>query len=163
LENLGALGRRKSQSIMEMPIQPQSILLVEDDENDVILIKRALSKSRLMNPVQVVEDGDEAITYLSGAGKYIDRDLYPFPALLLLDLKLPRKSGFEVIEIVRKHPEWKRLLVVVLTSSALHPDINRAYELGANSYLVKPPDFDNLIGMMKELQSYWLICNTRGA
>jgi len=140
---------------------PQTILLAEDDENDVILIKRAFEKSRLANPIHVAENGEDVMAFLSGNGKYADRQTYPFPALLLLDLKLPKKSGFEVIQAVRAMPGWKRLLIVVLSSSNLNPDINKAYELGANSYLVKPPDFDNLMGMMKQLQSYWLILNTR--
>lgn len=143
-----------------MPVV-QAILLAEDEENDVILIKRAFEKSRLINPVHVVENGEDALHYLSGQGKYSDRDLYPFPTLLLLDLKLPKKNGFEVIQAVRANDEWKRLLIVVLSSSSLNPDINRAYELGANSYLVKPPDFDNLIAMLKQLQSYWLILNAK--
>lgn len=141
------------------PAQSQAILLAEDEENDVILIRRALEKSRLLNPVHAVENGEEVLAYLAGHGKYADRAAHPFPALLLLDLKLPKKSGFEVIQAIRANPEWKRLLIVVLSSSNLNPDINRAYELGANSYLVKPPDFDNLIAMMKQLQSYWLILN----
>jgi CheY-like chemotaxis protein len=140
---------------------PQAILLAEDEENDVILIKRAFERSRLLNPIQVVENGEEALLYLSGGGKYADRTVYPFPTLLLLDLKLPKKNGFEVIQAVRANDDWKRLLIVVLSSSSLNPDINRAYELGANSYLVKPPDFDNLIAMLKQLQSYWLILNAK--
>jgi CheY-like chemotaxis protein len=137
------------------------ILLADDDENDVLLIARALEKSRLANPIQVVHDGDEVIAYLSGEGKYADRARYPFPALLLLDLKMPRKSGFEVIRSIRANPAWKRLLIVVLTSSSLHPDINRAYELGANSYLVKPPNLGRLVEMLDQLQAYWLITNLR--
>jgi CheY-like chemotaxis protein len=147
---------------MEMPLSTsQSVLLVEDDDNDVILIKRAFEKSRLLNPIHAVENGEEALAFLSGQGKFSDRDAFPFPALLLLDLKLPKKTGFEVIQAVRSNPDWKCLLIVVLSSSNLNPDINRAYELGANSYLVKPPDFDNLTAMLKQLQSYWLIFNAK--
>jgi CheY-like chemotaxis protein len=146
---------------MELSLQPQTILLGEDEENDVILIRRALERARLANPVHAVSDGEEVLAYLRGEREFADRAKYPFPALLLLDLKLPRKSGFEVIEAVRADPKWKRLLIVVLSSSTLNPDIDRAYELGANSYLVKPPDFENLISMMKQLQSYWMILNAQ--
>lgn len=141
--------------------ESKTILLAEDDDNDVILIRRAFEKSRLNNPIQVVENGEEVISYLSGTGKYADRQAHPFPTLLLLDLKLPRKSGFEVIQAVRANPDWKLLLIVVLSSSNLNPDINKAYELGANSYLVKPPNFDDLIAMMQQLQNYWLTLNTK--
>jgi CheY-like chemotaxis protein len=144
-----------------MSYQRDVILLAEDEENDVLLIQRALDRARLANPVRVAEDGEAVISYLSGTGKFADRKAYPFPCLLLLDLKMPRMSGFEVIQRIRANEEWKRLLIVVLTSSNLHPDINKAYELGANSYLVKPPDLEALVEMMKNLQSYWLITNER--
>lgn len=136
-----------------------TILLVEDDPNDVLLIQRAFRKSNVGNPIQVVGDGEEAIAYLSGQGPYPDRERYPLPLLLLLDLKLPRKSGFEVLEWLRQQPGLKRLPVVVLTSSAETPDINRAYDLGANSYLVKPVRFEGLLHMVRTLNLYWLIIN----
>lgn len=141
--------------------EAKTILLAEDDDNDVILIRRAFEKSQMNHSIQVVENGEEVISYLAGEGPYANRQAYPFPTLLLLDLKLPRKSGFEVIQAIRANPAWKLLLIVVLSSSNLNPDINKAYELGANSYLVKPPDFDDLIAMMKQLQSYWLTLNAK--
>ncbi len=144
-----------------MEISPSLILLVEDDPNDVILIRRAFDKARIANPIQLVRDGEEAIAYLAGTPPYDDRRRYPLPMLLLLDLKMPRKSGFEVLAWLRQQPHLRRLPVVVLTSSKDTPDIDRAYDLGANSYLVKPVAFEALIDMVKILGLYWLIYNQK--
>jgi CheY-like chemotaxis protein len=135
-----------------------SILLVEDDHNDVLLIKRAFQKVNIANPIIVVNDGEQAISYLAGREPYVDRNL---PILVLLDLKLPRKSGHEVLEWLRMQPNLKRLPVVVLTASSESSDVNLAYDLGANSYLVKPVTFDSLVEMVKTLNLYWLILNKR--
>jgi CheY-like chemotaxis protein len=134
-----------------------TILLAEDDQNDVLLIKRAFSKSRIVNPIACVGNGEEAVAYLKGEGAYADRQRYPLPFMLLLDLKLPRLSGHEVLQWLREQPLLKRLPVVVLTSSRQPVDINRAYELGANSYLVKPVVFEELSTLMQQLQLYWLM------
>ena len=136
-----------------------TILLVEDDPNDVFLIQRAFRKANLANPIQVMKDGEAAVQYLSGQEPYADRDRYPLPILMLLDLKLPRRSGLEVLEWLKQQPKLKRLPVVVLTSSREHTDLNRAYDLGANSYLVKPVAFDSLLNMVQTLNQYWLIIN----
>ena len=136
-----------------------TILLVEDDPNDVFLIQRAFRKANLANPIQVMNDGEAAVQYLSGQEPYADRDRYPLPMLMLLDLKLPRRSGLEVLEWLKQQPKLKRLPVVVLTSSREHTDLNRAYDLGANSYLVKPVAFDSLLNMVQTLNQYWLIIN----
>jgi CheY-like chemotaxis protein len=136
-----------------------TILLVEDDPNDVFLIQRAFRKANLANPIQVMNDGEAAVQYLSGQEPYADRDRYPLPILMLLDLKLPRRSGLEVLEWLKQQPKLKRLPVVVLTSSREHTDLNRAYDLGANSYLVKPVAFDSLLNMVQTLNQYWLIIN----
>ncbi|HEY9780138.1 MAG TPA: response regulator [Leptolyngbyaceae cyanobacterium] len=136
-----------------------TILLVEDDPNDVFLIQRAFRKANLANPIQVMNDGEAAVQYLSGQEPYADRDRYPLPILMLLDLKLPRRSGLEVLEWLKQQPKLKRLPVVVLTSSREHIDLNRAYDLGANSYLVKPVAFDSLLNMVQTLNQYWLIIN----
>ncbi len=133
------------------------ILLVEDDENDVFFLQRAFKQAKIANPLHRVHDGEEAITYLCGEAEFADREKYPLPYLLLLDLKMPRKNGFEVIAWVREQPGLKRLPIVVLTSSREDPDINRAYELGANTYLVKPVKFDGLVEMMRTLHLYWLM------
>jgi len=139
----------------------RTILLVEDDPNDVLLIQRASSKARLAYPIQIVEDGEVAVAYLAGRGQYADRERYPLPALMLLDLKLPRKSGHEVLSWLRQQPGLKRLPVVVLTSSQEPSDVNRAYDLGANSYLVKPVTFDALQEMVRTIGLYWLTLNVR--
>jgi CheY-like chemotaxis protein len=132
-----------------------AILIAEDDDNDVFLIKRALHQAQFDNPLQVVATGDEAIAYLKGEGSFSDRDKYPVPALILLDLKMPRKNGFEVLAWLRQHPEFNSLPVVVLTSSQESADINRAYALGAHSYLVKPANYLSLVDMINRLKEYF--------
>ena len=136
------------------------ILLAEDEANDVFLMKRAFAKVKLINPMEVVSDGELAISYLKGTGQFHDREKYPLPMLILLDLKLPRRSGLEVLAWIREQePPIRRIPVVVLTSSKQSNDINRAYELGANSYLVKPVAFEGLLDMVKALEMYWFIMN----
>ena len=135
------------------------ILLVEDDPNDAALIKRAFRKANLVNPVHQLENGEDSVAYLAGGGEFADRASFPLPVLVLLDLKLPRKSGHEVLAWMRAQPGLKRLPVAVLTSSRESADVNRAYDLGANSYLVKPVSFENLVEMVRALDVYWLILN----
>ncbi len=144
-----------------MKVQECSILLVEDDPNDVLLTQRAFRKANVANPLHVVSDGEQAEAYLAGRGAFADRTQHPLPVLVLLDLKLPRRTGLEVLEWLRQQPSLNRLRVVVLTSSRETSDINRAYDLGASSYLVKPVAFDALIDMVKALDMYWLILNER--
>ena len=105
----------------------------------------------------MVRDGEKAISYLSGQGIYADRDVYPLPALLLLDLKMPRVDGFEVLTWLRQHPSLGRMLVVVLTGSPMKEDVKQAYVLGANSYLVKPNDPSQLHDLVERLESFWLL------
>jgi CheY-like chemotaxis protein len=137
----------------------QTILVVEDNPTDVMLIRRAFTKARIDSPLQVVRDGDTAVRYLAGAGDFADRAEFPLPGLMLLDLKLPRRSGLEVLEWLREQAGLCRLPVVVLTSSRQPQDVNRAYELGANSYLVKPVEFDGLQTMLGAVNRYWLSMN----
>ena len=137
------------------------VLLADDDPNDVFLLQRAFQKTNIANPLRVVRDGEEAMAYLSGQDQYADRQRHPLPVLLLLDLKMPRKSGFEVLRWLRQQAGLKRLPVVVLTSSNQNPDINKAFDLGANSYIVKPGGFDSLVEMVKNLNLYWLILNEK--
>ena len=144
-----------------MSSREYAVLLAEDDANDVLLIQRAFQKTNIANPLRVVRDGEEALAYLSGQEPYADRDRHPLPVLLLLDLKLPRKSGFEVLQWLRQQSRLKRLPVVVLTSSNQNPDINKAFDLGANSYLVKPGGLDSLLELVKNLDMYWLILNEK--
>jgi len=140
-------------------LDTQHILLVEDDANDVLLIQRAFQKAGYKSSLKVVRDGSQAIAYLRGVGPFEDRDKYPLPFLMLLDLKMPGTSGFEVLQWVRSKPEFRRLLIVVLTSSNLQADVDRAYELGANSYLVKPVEFEEMVSMIQRFEIYWTEIN----
>jgi CheY-like chemotaxis protein len=135
------------------------ILLVDDDENDVLLLQRAFKKAGLHDWLRAVTAGQEAIDYLGGQGQYSDRDRFPLPFLMLLDLKMPGTDGFEVLRWARSEPDLNRLLIVVLTSSNLQTDVDRAYELGANSYLVKPVEFDEMVNMVQRFQAYWAEIN----
>lgn len=138
----------------------QTILLVEDNPADILLIQRAFRQADLSHiSLQIVRDGDAAVLYLSGEREYLDRERYPLPILMLLDLKLPRRSGHEVLEWLRQQPDLKRLPVIMLTSSREVFDVNQAYELGVNSYLVKPIGFTALVEMLKTLNLYWLMLN----
>lgn len=147
------------------------ILLVEDDPADARLIQRALDKAGIAEPVVRLTDGEDAVSYLRGDFPYENRKSYPLPVLILLDIKLPKKNGFEVLEWVRKQKDsMHRTLVVMLTSSNHAVDVSRAYDLGANSYLVKPETFEQLLNLAKSFKTYWLECNeapamgvTRGA
>lgn len=134
----------------------QTILMAEDDPDSVLLMKMASARSRLANPMQVVTNGEEAISYLSGTGSYQDRSRFPMPALLLLDLKMPRKDGFDVLSWLRSQPGIMCLTVIVITSSRDPKDIRRAYDLGANSYAVKPTGFDSLIDLLNRLEAWWV-------
>ncbi|BAY45420.1 two-component response regulator [Scytonema sp. HK-05] len=139
-----------------------TILLVEDDPNDILLTQRAFRKANLTNAsLQVVTDGDSAVAYLSGEGEYSDRDRYPLPVVILLDIKLPRRSGHEVLAWLKHQPELKRLLVVVLTSSNQRSDVDQAYDLGANSYLLKPIGLAALVQVVQALNLYWLLLNEK--
>jgi CheY-like chemotaxis protein len=137
------------------------ILLVEDKPTDVMLIRRAFERAKLANPIKVVSDGDSAVEYLAGQGPYADRKHFPIPILILLDLKLPRRSGLEVLEWLRGQDTLKRMPVVMLTSSQHDRDINAAYDIGVNSYLVKPVDFEGLTRMLQQVNLYWLMMNER--
>jgi len=136
-----------------------TVLLAEDDLDDVLLTQIAFERARLANPLQVVRDGEEAIAYLKGEGAYADRERYPFPILLLLDLKMPKVDGFQVLEWLQSQPERSHLPVAIMTSSDHDPDMNRAYELGADSYLIKPPNAITLLELVQRIHGYWLIVN----
>lgn len=142
-----------------MQLTDFTILMVEDDPNDILLTQRAFMQASLVNPLRIVRDGQEAIQYLGGRDAYADRSKYPLPSLILLDLKLPKKSGLEVLEFLRAQPSLKQTPVIVLTSSQESSDIQRAYTLGANSYLLKPVGFDGLLEMVKAIGMYWVLLN----
>ncbi|HUS36395.1 MAG TPA: response regulator [Verrucomicrobiae bacterium] len=140
----------------------QNVLLhVEDDPNDVLLLQRAFRKANAPLTIHSVSDGDKAVAYLSGADEFADRDKYPLPNMVLLDLKMPRKSGLEVLAWIRAEQKLRRLVVIIFTSSKHDEDVNKAYDLGANSYLVKPVGFDMLVDLCKMLQQYWINTNER--
>lgn len=137
----------------------RALLLVEDNEDDVFLMKRALKSARIVNPLLVVEDGQEALDYLGGAGKFADRNQYPLPAVVFLDLKLPFISGHDVLAWIRRQKQLEFMVVIVLTSSNEASDLSRCYALGANSYLVKPPTPEQLDDLAKAFKWYWLEYN----
>ena len=134
----------------------RTILLVEDNEDDVFLMQQSIKKAGISNPVQIVEDGQDVLNYLQGLAKFRDRPKFPLPFLILLDLKLPLMSGLEVLGWIRERPEFKTILVVVLTASSEGRDVDTAYRLGANSYLVKPPGVEELDEMTRSLGDYWI-------
>ena len=135
------------------------ILLVEDNPDDVLLTERALRKNNIINTVIVAHDGQEALDFLSGTGAFVGRAPDDLPQVVLLDLKLPKVSGLEVLRAIRSNEHTHRLPVVVLTSSAEERDIISSYDLGANSYIRKPVDFDQFLEAVRELGLYWLVLN----
>ena len=132
------------------------ILIAEDNDDHVALILRAFRKASLLNPVFVVKNGVEAIDYLDGKGQYADRQKYPLPSLMLLDLRMPMKDGFEVLHWIRGSPQLRGLRVVVLTTSEDLRDVNRAYQMGVNSFLVKPLDLEDFVNLSNAIKGYWL-------
>lgn len=132
------------------------VLLAEDEADYVLLIRQAFAEAHIPNPLHVACTGQEVLAYLKGEGKYSDRDEFPLPDLLLLDLKLPGYSGFEILAWIRSQPGLCGMRVLVLTSSDQMKDINDAYRLGANSFLVKPYDFQNLVCFSRLVQEFWL-------
>jgi CheY-like chemotaxis protein len=144
-----------------MTTQVFTILHVEDDPNDVLLVERAMKKSNAGATLKSVSDGDKAVSYLKGDNGFGDREKNPVPDLVLLDLKMPRKGGLEVLTWIRAQDQFKRLPVVIFTSSKHEQDITRAYDLGANSYLVKPVGFDSLLDTLKQVYLYWASLNQR--
>jgi CheY-like chemotaxis protein len=134
-----------------------TILLVEDEENDALLVKMAFQKNNIPNPVQWVRDGLEAIAYLNGQGEFADRNRYPFPEVLILDLKMPRMNGLELLAWIRDHPEFRVIPTIIMSASRLDADVEKAYALGANTYMIKPSAFDDLAKMVKLAHEYWSV------
>ena len=137
-------------------MNPGTVLYVEDEEDDVFILRHAWKKAAIANPMHVVTDGAQAIQYLAGEAKFSDRAEYPMPFLVLLDLKLPKESGFNVLKWIRTNPAIHTLQVVVLTSSNHPEDIHRAHALGANAYLIKPPTPNGLVEMAASLRDFWI-------
>jgi two-component system response regulator len=140
-------------------MQQKTLLLVEDNPDDEALTLRALQKYNLSNHIEVARDGQEALDYLFGEGKYQDRDAGALPQVILLDLKLPKIDGLQVLERLRADTRTRQVPVVVLTSSDDERDIIRSYDLGANSYVRKPVDFEQFLEAARQLGLYWLVLN----
>ena len=137
----------------------KTIFLVEDNSSDADLTRRALAKGRISSDLVVAEDGQEALDYLRGEGAYAGRNISETPALVLLDLKLPKVSGLEVLRLIRADPRLRRILVVILTSSKEEEDVGAGYDLGVNSYVRKPVDFKEFQVAIENLGLYWLMIN----
>lgn len=138
-----------------MPLQ-KLILIVDDIDNDALLLKLMLKRAGIGNPVKILDDGVQAIAYLGGDGDYADRKKHPLPAVLLLDIKMPMVSGYEVLEWLQGRPELKPILVIALSGWAQMTDVNRAYQLGAQSFLSKPFTVGDLANLQKDFPNYWM-------
>lgn len=136
-----------------------AILLVEDNPDDEALTVRAFSKNSIQNPIVVAHDGQEALDYLYGTGRYVGRDLSSRPVLILLDIKLPKLNGIEVLRQIRGHEATRLIPVVVLTTSKEEDDLVKSYSLGANSYIRKPVDFQQFMEVVRQVGIYWLMLN----
>lgn len=137
-------------------LSPIAVLHIDDDPNDTALLQAATHRAKARFELQNAADADQAMAYLEGRTMYANREKYPLPALILLDLKMPRATGFEVLRWIRGQPFLKHIPVVVLSGSELQDDVHKAYSLGADSYLVKPLGFDALVELVKSLSSIWL-------
>lgn len=137
-------------------MQPGTILYAEDEPNDILFLELAFKKAGLLHPLKTVTDGEQAQEYLAGAGAFTDRALHPFPCLVLLDINMPRQSGFEVLEWIRRQPGFKSLPVLIFTSSSHPEDMEKARQLAADDYLVKPSDPRKLVDLVKSLRDRWL-------
>jgi CheY-like chemotaxis protein len=131
------------------------ILLVEDDKNDQFLMERSFKALGKKNPVYIVSDGREALDYLEARGKFADRATFPLPRLILMDLKMPRMTGFEVLEWLRDQAEYRRIPVIIISSSSIVTDVNKAYELGASAYMIKPVGSDALKRLVNTITEFW--------
>lgn len=140
-------------------MNPKTVLLVEDNPSDIELTKRAFKQGHIANELFVVEDGEEALDYLFGTGAYADRAICPLPCLTLLDLKVPKVPGLEILRRIREDERTRRMPVVILTSSSEEQDVARGYDLGVNSYICKPVDFIQFAEAIRRLGLYWLVLN----
>src|SRR6478609_2616690 len=137
-------------------MEPTDLVLVaEDNPDDALLLRRAIDRAGIRARIKIVGDGEEMLLYLQGLGAYADRSANPMPALMILDIKMPRKTGLEVLEWLDGNPEFAVVPTVVLSASGVERDIREAYNLGANTYFVKPSTFEELIDTMRMIQKYW--------
>jgi CheY-like chemotaxis protein len=137
--------------VMEVPV----VLLVDDSKTDAMLMRVVFERGGFAQPLRCAIDGEDAIAYLQGDGRYSDRTQYPLPTLVLMDLHMPRKNGFETLKWIRRQPAFRRLHVYILSGSSQPEDIELAYDLGANSYLIKPSNLDGLVQFARSLE-LWL-------
>ncbi|MCI0747043.1 MAG: response regulator [Verrucomicrobia subdivision 3 bacterium] len=134
------------------------VLVAEDNADDAELFRLALRSSGVANPVHIVPDGEDVIRYLQGKEPYADRQAYPFPEILVVDLKMPKVSGFDVLKWLRAHPECRVVPVIIFSTSAIEADVQRAYELGANCYLTKPSDLKSFTALIQLTLRFWAVC-----
>ncbi|MEO5803529.1 MAG: response regulator [Verrucomicrobiota bacterium] len=144
--------------LLSMWNQRPAILVAEDNADDALILERTLRKVGIRNPIQIVRDGSEAIAYLKGSGPYHDRTAFPFPGVVITDLKMPKVNGFEVLKWLKNHPECSVIPVVVLTGSAIESDVVLAHQLHANCYLQKPTSADEFARMLQLLFNFWHMC-----
>ena len=137
-----------------------TVLVVEDNEDEALILNKVLCTSGLTNSIRVVHDGEEAVRYLQGQGEYVNRVIFPLPDIIIADLKMPGMGGMGVLKWLKSHPSFFVIPLIVLTGSEMTSDIQTAYALGANAYMVKPPHFDDLRETMTESLKYWAACKT---
>jgi CheY-like chemotaxis protein len=143
-------------AVLKETMNQSAILLAEDDENDIFLMGRAFDRAGISNPLFIARNGQEAIDYLSGSGDFREREKFPLPGLMLLDLKMPWMDGFDVLRWLRSQAQFGSLPVVVLTSSKLQEDVDRSRDLGVYDYRVKPHSFEDLVRMLDDVKRCWL-------
>lgn len=141
---------------MTLQPKPVTILVADDDPDDRMLTKEAFAENMLLNELHFVEDGEELMNYLKRVGKYSDKEKYPMPGLILLDLNMPRKDGREALREIKSDPALRRIPVIVLTTSKTEEDILRSYDLGVNCFITKPVTFSDLVEVTKTIGKYWL-------
>ncbi len=140
---------------MSKESRPITILIADDDEEDRLLIQDAFEESKIANPIQYVEDGEELMDYLYRKGKYSDENKFPLPGIVLLDLNMPKKDGREALKEIKSDSKLRKIPVIVLTTSKAEEDIVRSYELGVNSFITKPVSFKGLVEVIQTLSKYW--------
>jgi CheY-like chemotaxis protein len=140
-------------------MNPFSLLVVDDDENDLLFMRRAISRAEISNPVQVVRDGQQAIDYLAGTGSFADRIQFPLPGLIITDYQLPLKSGFDLLKWLRSRPGLKRIPVILLSSTANPAEMSAVFDAGGNAFVVKPTGMLELVDLFKAIKEFWINFN----